>query len=284
MLTQILISGVLIGGIYALMASGLSLTLGVMRVVNIAHGLFYTLGSFILYFLFMTHKINILLSFMLTAAIVFIVGFLIERIFLERVRELEMNAMIFTFSLAIFGEELIRLHWGVLYRSCSPFVAGTLEVGDLLFDYQRLLSFFLGVCMLTALIIIIQKTKVGKAARMVQQDHEMAMFLGINIRVISAFVYGLGALLAATAACLLAPLYLIFPAMGWTPLLISFAIVILGGMGSITGTIIAAFLFGLATLLTSYYISSGMVNVIPFLVIVVVLIFRPSGIMGKDIF
>jgi len=284
MLTQILISGVLIGGIYALMASGLSLTLGVMRVVNIAHGLFYTLGSFILYFLFMTHKINILLSFMLTAAIVFIVGFLIERIFLERVRELEMNAMIFTFSLAIFGEELIRLHWGVLYRSCSPFVEGTLEVGDLLFDYQRLLSFFLGVCMLTALIIIIQKTKLGKAARMVQQDHEMAMFLGINIRVISAFVYGLGALLAATAACLLAPLYLIFPAMGWTPLLISFAIVILGGMGSITGTIIAAFLFGLATLLTSYYISSGMVNVIPFLVIVVVLIFRPSGIMGKDIF
>lgn len=283
MLAQILISGLLIGGIYALMASGLSLTLGVMRVVNLAHGVFYALGSFILYSLFMQAKLNIFLSFIITISVIFIIGFVIERIFLERVREFEMNAMIFTFALAIFGEELIRLGWGVLYRSCTPFIEGSFQIGDLLFDYQRILSFFVGMCMLTALIIVIKKTKIGKAARMVQQDHEMAMFLGINIKFISAFVYGLGALLAAAAACLLAPLYLIFPAMGWTPLLISFAIVILGGMGSMTGTIIAAFLFGEVTLLTAYYISSSMVNVVPFLVIVIVLIFRPAGIMGKDI-
>jgi len=284
MLAQVLISGILIGGIYALMASGLSLTLGVMRIVNLSHGVFYTLGSFILYSFFMQAQLNILLAFFLTTLIVFFVGMLIEKLFLERVRDLEMNVMILTFSLAILGEELIRLGWGVMYRSSYPFIKGSLQVGELFFDYQRILSFVVGTSMLTALIIIIKKTKIGKAARMVQQDHEVAMLLGINVQFISALVFGLGAMLSAAAACLMAPLYLIFPAMGWTPLLISFAIVILGGMGSIAGTILASFLFGIVTLLTSYYLSSGMVNVVPFLIIIVVLIFRPSGIMGKDIF
>lgn len=284
MVIQVLISGILIGGIYALLASGLSLTLGVMRVINLSHGVFYTLGSFILYSFFMQGRLNIFLSFLITALIVFIVGFIIEKTLLERVRELEMNVMILTFALAIFGEELIRLGWGVMYRSSHPFIKGSLQIGDLFFDYQRVLSFVVGMGMLSTLIVVIKKTKLGKAARMVQQDHDMAMLLGINVKFISAFVFGLGAMLSAAAACLLAPLYLIFPAMGWTPLLISFAIVILGGMGSITGTVIAGLLFGVVTLLTSYYISSGMVNVVPFLVIIIVLVFRPSGIMGKDIF
>jgi branched-chain amino acid transport system permease protein len=118
---------------------------------------------------------------------------------------------------------------------------------------------------------------------MVQQDSEMAMILGINVDLISMVVYGLGAALAAAAGCLLAPLYLIFPHMGWTPLLVSFAIVILGGMGSIVGTVVGGLLFGLTMLLTSYYIASGMVNVVPFLAIIVVLLIRPRGIFGKAI-
>jgi branched-chain amino acid transport system permease protein len=176
------------------------------------------------------------------------------------------------------------LTWGVIYRSAPPFLKGEWQIGRILFDYQRLLSFAIGIALIFLLVVVLKKTTLGKATRMVQQDPEMAMLLGINVNLISMVVFAVGAALAATAGCLLAPLYLIFPAMGWTPLLVSFAIVILGGMGSIAGTVVGGFLFGLTSLLTTYFISSGMINVIPFLAIIVTLLLRPSGFFGKEIF
>jgi len=284
MVLQILISGLLLGGIYALMGLGLSLTLGVMRIVNLAHGVFYALGSFVIYSFVVQAKVNSFLALLFTFIIIFFLGIVIERILLKPVRESEMNVMIVTFALAIFAEQCIRLGWGVMYRSTPPFFRGELKMGQLFLDYQRMLAFGIGMAIIIGLVIALKKTKLGKATRMVQQNYEMAMLLGINVNFVSMFVYGLGVGLAALAGCLLAPLYLIFPAMGWTPLLMSFAIVILGGMGSIMGTVIGGFLFGLTTLLTSYYISSGMVNVVPFLAMIITLLIRPGGFFGKEIF
>lgn len=281
---QILISGMLLGGIYALMAVGLSLTLGVMRLINLSHGAFYTLGSFLVYSLSVQANVNPVLAIFLTFIIVFFVGAVIEKILIHPIKESEMNVMIVTFSFAIFTEQCIRLGWGVMFRSTPALFKTGLQIGKLLLDYQRLLAFTVALATIILLVLVLKKTKLGKATRMVQQDYEMAMILGINVNFIFMGVFGLGAALAAAAGCLLAPLYLIFPAMGWTPLLTSFAIVTLGGMGSIVGTVIGGFLFGLSTLATSYYISSGMVNVVPFVVMVITLLIRPAGIFGKDIF
>jgi branched-chain amino acid transport system permease protein len=281
---QILASGLLLGGIYALMGLGLSLTLGVMRIVNLAHGVFYTLGSFVMYSFMVQAKVNPFVALFFTFIIIFFVGILIERIMLRPIRESEMNIMIVTFAFAIFAEQCIRLGWGVMYRSTPPFLRGELKLGQVFLDYQRILAFAIGMAIIIGLVVALKKTKLGKATRMVQQDYQMAMLLGINVNSISMLVYGIGVGLAALAGCLLAPLYLIFPAMGWTPLGISFAIVILGGMGSILGTVIGGFLFGLTTLLTSYYISSGMVNVVPFLAMIITLLIRPRGLLGKEIF
>lgn len=281
---QILASGLLLGGIYALMGLGLSLTLGVMRIVNLAHGVFYTLGSFVMYSFMVQAKVNPFVALFFTFIIIFFVGILIERIMLRPIRESEMNIMIVTFAFAIFAEQCIRLGWGVMYRSTPPFLKGELKLGQVFLDYQRILAFAIGMAIIVGLVVALKKTKLGKATRMVQQDYQMAMLLGINVNSISMLVYGIGVGLAALAGCLLAPLYLIFPAMGWTPLGISFAIVILGGMGSILGTVIGGFLFGLTTLLTSYYISSGMVNVVPFLAMIITLLIRPRGLLGKEIF
>lgn len=284
MVLQIILSGLMLGGIYALMSVGLSLTLGVMRIVNLSHGAFYTLGSFMIYSLVVNAQINSFLGFLITFVAVFLVGMVTERVLLRPIRESEMNIMIVTFAFAIFAEQIFRLIWGVLFRSTPPVFKGELQIGSIFLDYQRLLSFAIGMIVIILLALVLKKTKIGKATRMVQQDYEMAMLMGINVNSISMMVYGLGAALAASAGCLLAPLYLIFPAMGWTPLLTSFAIVILGGMGSIIGTVAGGFLFGLSTLLTSYYLSSGMVNVVPYLAIIATLIIRPSGFFGKDIF
>lgn len=280
---QILASGLLLGGIYALMGLGLSLTLGVMRIVNLAHGVFYTLGSFVMYSFMVQAKVNPFVALFFTFIIIFFVGILIERVMLRPIRESEMNIMIVTFAFAIFAEQCIRLGWGVMYRSTPPFLKGELKLGQVFLDYQRILAFAIGMAIIIGLVVALKKTKLGKATRMVQQDYQMAMLLGINVNSISMLVYGIGVGLAALAGCLLAPLYLIFPAMGWTPLGISFAIVILGGMGSILGTVIGGFLFGLTTLLTSYYISSGMVNVVPFLAMIITLLIRPRGLLGKEI-
>lgn len=284
MLIQIILSGLLLGGIYALMGMGLSLTLGVMRLVNISHGVFFTLGSFIIYSLVVQAKLNPFLGLFVTFIIVFFVGMICEWVLLRPIRASEMNVMILTLALAILGEQCIRLGWGIMYRSAPPFLRGELQIGKIFLNGQRLLAFTIGMTMISFLAVALKKTKVGLATRMVQQDSEMAMLLGINVNYISMVVYGLGAALAAAAGSLLAPLYLIFPAMGWTPLLISFAIVILGGMGSVIGTVLGGFLFGLTTLLTSYFIASGMVNVVPFLAIIIMLLIRPSGFFGKDLF
>jgi branched-chain amino acid transport system permease protein len=284
MVWQILLSGLLLGGIYALMGLGLSLTLGVMRIVNLAHGVFYALGSFVIYSFIVQAKVNPFIALFFTFIIIFFIGIVVERILIKPVRESEMNVMIVTFAFAIFAEQCIRLGWGVMYRSTPPFFKGELNINHIFLDYQRILAFAIGITIIIGLVIALKKTKLGKATRMVQQNYEMAMLLGINVHLISMLVYGLGAAFAALAGCLLAPLYLIFPAMGWTPLLMSFAIVILGGMGSITGTVIGGFLFGLTTLMTSYYISSGMVNVVPFLAMVITLLIRPGGFLGKEIF
>lgn len=266
------------------MAIGLSLTLGVMRIFNLAHGVFYTLGSYIIYSLVVQTKMNSILALFLTFVIVFFVGIVTERILIRPIRESTMNIMILTFALAIFIEQCIRLGWGGRYRVTPPFLKGALQIDQVFIDYQRLLAFIIGSAVIIGLAVALKKTKLGKATRMVQQDYEMAMLLGINVNLISMIVYGLGAALAATAGFLLSPLYLILPAMGWTPLLMSFAIVILGGMGSIMGTVIGGFLFGLTTLMTSYYISSGMINVVPFLAMILTLIIRPGGFFGKEIF
>ncbi len=284
MLMQVLLSGILLGGIYALMAMGLALTLGVMRIVNLAHGIFYTLGSFILFSFMVQAKMNPFLALALIFVIVFLTGMLCERFLVRPIRDSHMNVMLMTFALAIFAEQCIHLGWGVLYRSPPTFVKGELQLGSIFLDYQRILSFLIGMTLIFILIFALKKTTLGKATRMVQQDSEMAMLLGINVNLISMVVFAVGAALSATAGCLLAPLYLVFPAMGWTPLLISFAIVTLGGMGSMLGTVVGGFLFGLTSLLTSYFISSGMINVVPFMAIIITLIVRPTGFFGKEIF
>ena len=282
MLMQVILSGLFLGGAYALMAVGLSVTLGVMRIINLAHGLFFTLGSFITYSLVVQAKVDPFLSVLLTFLIVFCIGMFCERVLVRPIMASEMHVMISTFALAIFGQQCIRLGWGVNYLSTPPFIDGSLIIEQIIIDYQRLLAFVFGLAIIGFLAIFLKKTKIGKATRMVEQDPEIASVLGINVNLIHLIVYGLGAAMAAVAGGVLSPLYLIFPAMGWNPLLISFAIVILGGMGSITGTVVGGFLFGLTSLLTSYFISSGMINVVPFLAIIIVLLIRPIGIFGKS--
>jgi branched-chain amino acid transport system permease protein len=279
---QVIVSGLIVGGLYAVVATGLSLTWGVMNIVNVSHGAFYMIGSFITYSLYMKLGVNPFLSFLLTLLVIFAVGLVAERTLIHPVRKSGENVVLITFALAIFLEEVARITWGLIYRTTAPYFKGTINIFGIILDWQRVGTFCIGILVLIVFNMFLKKTKIGKATRMVEQDEEVAMLLGINVDRIYLITFAIGACLAASAGSLLAPLYLIYPSMGWTPLLFSFSIVVLGGMGSMKGTIYAGFLFGVISLLTTYLISSGWVNVIPFTILVLVLLVKPSGLFGRE--
>jgi len=281
---EIFISGIVVGGLYSFTAVGMTLILGVMRVINLAHGSFYMVGCFATYFILVQAKLNPILGLFLTILIVFILALFVEKLIVRNTKTDLMRVSVATFSLAMLSEEAIRIKWGKVYRTIPTFIPGTTSYYGITFDNQRLVASITAVLVITGLVLYIKKGRFGRAIRMVQQDTEMASLLGINVDVVNIMVFGIGAALAGAAAGLLAPLYMIYPSMGWPPLLKCFAIVILGGMGSVGGTIFASFIFGVVEVGTAFFYGSQWAYAAVFLIMIIILLIRPKGILGKDIF
>ncbi len=279
----LLVSGVLIGGLYALAAIGLSLIMGVMRVVNVAHGALYMLGAFFVYTVTVQWGLPFPIAMVVAVAAVFAVGVVVERLIVRPVRHEEVNVLIITFAAAFVLEELAKFIWNPRYKNIPPYIEGNVSVGALQVDQQRLVAFLVAVVLIGILFALIRHTRTGKAIRMVAQDEEAALLLGIHVERLHMLTFGLGAALAAAAAALLGPLYLVYPAMGWNPLLRSFAIVILGGMGSLEGTIVAGLLMGVIEVMTGYFISDRMTTVATFAVLVLIIFLRPTGLFGHPV-
>jgi branched-chain amino acid transport system permease protein len=240
---QLVISGVLQGGLYALIALGLTLTLGVMRITDLSYGVYYTLGAYFSFFFIIKLGFNFVLAGILSVVLAFLIGLLVERLLLRRIISDELSVMILTFAFAYALEEIIVFVWGSPFRTLPPYAIGTLNIGGILLEKQRLVSFAVAVVLIVLVLLFLKKTRFGKA--------------------------------------LLSPIYLVYPAMGWSPLLKAFGIVILGGMGSVKGTIIAAFALALIEVLSSYYINQSLSQVSFFVVLILVILIRPSGLFGN---
>ncbi len=282
-LIGLLVSGILIGGLYALAALGLTIVLGVMRIINVSHGAFYMLGAYFTYLFAVMLGLNYIVSFFATLIVVFLLGIAFERALIRPIRGEELNVLILTFAAAFVIEEVIRLVFTARYRNIPPYLSGSVEIFGASVDVQRVFSFVVALTIVVALLTVIKYTKIGKAMRMVAEDEEMASMLGIDVEKVHMITFGFGSLLAAAAASLLSPIYLIYPAMGWDPLLKAFAIVIFGGMGSISGTIVTGILFGVIEVLTGYYISPTWKTVLPFALLIVIITLKPTGLFGEEV-
>lgn len=280
---QILLNGVVIGGLYALAAIGLTTILGVMRITFLAHGAFYMLGALFAYKLVTGLGLSFFPAAILAAGGIFLLGVVVERYTIRLMRHDELRVMILTLSLAFIAEEVVKLLWGPQYKNMPPYLMGNISLGGIGLEKQRLMAFFVSVVLVIAFLLFLKKTRMGKAIRMVAQDSRAAMLLGINVDRIHAVTFGLGVAMAASAAILLSPIYLVYPSMGWTPLMRSFAIVILGGMGSIGGTIAAGIIFGIIEMLTGYFLSPTLVTINIFLVLILVILFKPAGLFGAKV-
>jgi branched-chain amino acid transport system permease protein len=285
MLTQVLINGILIGGIYASFAVGFSLIFGVLRIVNIVHGEFIMLGAFITYWLFKLYGIDPFLSIPASFIVLFIFGFLLQRYIINRIIEApEIMSLLLTFGLSLIISNLALTVWKGDYRLVNPAYAGAnFKILSLTIPYVRLATFSFALAAVVGLYLFLQRTDLGRAIRATSQNKIGARIQGVKPSTIYAVTFGLGAAVTAIAGSLISMSFSVFPSMGGDYLLFSFFIVVLGGLGYIPGALVGGLILGILQSVSTNFLGAGMTYILIFVVLYVILIVRPAGIFGKGL-
>ena len=283
---QQLVNGLIIGGIYALIAVGLTTIFGLMDVVNFAHGEFYMLGGMIAFFLVQAAGANYFFSLIAATASVMGIGFLVEKILLKRLRDQKTDILVagalVTIGISIFFQNTGLLVFGSVPRLIpSPFSAEPFRIGPILLGRMHLFAAGVTVGVILFAHFFIKKTTVGMAMRATFQDKDVAALVGVHIDRVFSWTFMSGAGLAATAGALLGPIFIIYPNVGESLVLKAFVIVILGGMGNFLGAIFAALILGVIESLGAAYMSVEYRDIIGFVMVLLILLFRPSGLFGK---
>ncbi|MGH6921651.1 MAG: branched-chain amino acid ABC transporter permease [Geminicoccaceae bacterium] len=282
-LLQHLLNALILGGTYALLGIGLTLIFGIMRVVNFTHGELYALGAYMVYFFAMLLGVNFFLALVLAVLIGIAAGGLIEVVLLRRLRD----ASIDTTMLVMIGAWIImqnseQLAWsGVAKSIMTPFPQEPLVLGPVSVSWTRVFVFAVAVLLIVGTNLLIQRTRLGKAMRATFQDRDTAALMGVNINVVYTATFALGSGLAAAAGALLGPVFVVTPTMGNLAALKAFAIVILGGLGNIKGATAGGFILAFAEEIGAGYVSSGYRDAMGFLLIIMVLLFRPTGLFAR---
>ena len=279
---QAFLNGLLVGGVYALIASGMALIFGVMRLVNFAHGAFLMLGTYLSYYGWVLLGLNPYLFFPLWGLVLFLFAVGIYRVLVRRVMGASDFLQILLtegISLALVG--LAQLVFGADYRQINLPIANRITgFGSLHFSVGYILSFAVSVLLVIALTQFLARTEMGRAIRAVAQNRTVAPLMGIRVERVSAITFGLGIACAGIAGALLLPIFWTNPTVGAPYTLKSFVIVVLGGMGSVQGAALGGLLLGVAEQFTAYIWADRYAEVVNFVIFLLVLLFRPQGLFG----
>jgi branched-chain amino acid transport system permease protein len=281
-LIQTVVSGLLMGFIFSLIAVGLTLIFGVMDIVNFAHGDYLMLSMYTAFWLYTLWGIDPLLSLPICVVLLFIVGWLTYKIIINKILDAPMLAQIFsTFGLMIFLRNAALLAWSPDYRAIGEsFVSGRIKLFGIFIPTPQLVA-SVGAVITTALIYwFIQRTETGLALQATAEDAEAASLMGINSERMYALSWGLGAACVGVAGSLLATWYYIFPEVGYLFGLLAYVTVALGGFGSITGAFIAGIIIGLVEVLFGFLIAPAFKYVFVYIIYLAVVIIRPQGLLG----
>jgi branched-chain amino acid transport system permease protein len=281
-LAQLIASGVLIGGIYALMSMGLTLIFGVLRVVNFAHGEFLMLAMYGAWAITVFMGLNPYFAAIAIVPAMFLFGGLIYRIIISPALDKPHLVVVFaTMGLSIFMQNVALMAMTADLWDVPPIVGQSIAVGPLLFRAELLIGFAVTLLCTFGLQWVIRSTYLGKAIRATVQDGEAAMLMGIPVPRIFLITFAAGSALVGIAACVMMPLFSVFPTVGLNFVLIAFVIVVLGGMGSIEGALIGGICIGVVQSLSSYYIAPAFGQLFFFVLFLLVMIFRPNGLLGQ---
>jgi branched-chain amino acid transport system permease protein len=280
-LLEILIVGAVSSAIYAMLAVGFTLIFGVARILNLAHGSFYALGAYGTYFLTAHLQWALLPAALVAIAAVAAFGILVERVLIRPMRKSQLAVLMITLATALVVEQFLFLTFGSEYRNVPAFVDTMYMVGGVAVGGARLLALGVGAVLIAILWLFIQHTRLGSAILAISQDPQAAQYMGIPSDRIFALVMGISAALAAAAGVLAGPFLTVQPTMWLLPIVKAFAIVVVGGLGSIPGSIVAALMLGYAETIVAYQISTSWTEVVSVLATLLMLVFRPAGIFGR---
>jgi branched-chain amino acid transport system permease protein len=282
-LLQHLVNALMLGGTYALLGIGLTLIFGIMRVVNFTHGELYAFGGYMMFFFTSALGVNFYLALIMALLLGLIVGAIIERLLLKPMRGADIDTtMLVMIGCWIVLQNMEMMTWGGVAKSVvSPFPSAPLVLGPVSVAWLRVFVFATAALLIAGTYALIHRTKLGKAMRATFQDRDTAALMGVNVGAINTTTFALGSGLAAAAGALLGAVFVITPTMGNLAALKAFAVVILGGLGSITGATFGGFILAAVEELGAAYISSGYRDAMGFLLIIAVLLFKPTGLFAR---
>jgi len=281
---QALISGILIGGVYALIGIGLTIIFGVMRVINFAHGDLMMVGMYLTYFLFTLAGIDPFVSIVITIPLMFLFGGILQKVFINRILgTLPQNQILLTIGLGLIMSNAMMLAFTSDYKILTTsYSSSSINLAGISISQPLTVSFVITAVITAFLYWFLMKTDTGQAIRATAQDREAAQLMGINVKWMSILAFGIGSSLAGTAGALISPTYYIFPQVGSAFTLKAFVITVLGGMGSIIGATLGGIIIGIVESVGAVTISSDWKDVLVFTIFLLVLLIKPSGLMGKS--
>jgi branched-chain amino acid transport system permease protein len=283
-LLQQVFNGLVSGSFYALLALGLAVIFGMLGVVNFAHGAFYMLGAFGTYILLDSFDLGFWVALLVVPPVLFVLGLVLERTLVHRLRELDpLYGFLLTFGLTLILQDLVRREYGVQSQPYQPpsALSGSVNLG--LFDYPAYQVFVLAFSVATCVLVwlLFTRTRVGVVVRAATERAELTRALGVDVGRWVTPVFGFGIALAGLAGVLAAPMRAITPLMGADLIIVVFAVVVIGGLGSIFGSVVAGFVVGMLQAVANLYVPA-LSQVLVFVLMAVVLLWRPAGLFGRE--
>jgi len=282
MAENIIVYGLVTSGVYALLAVGFSLIFGVARIVNLAHTAFYMLAAYLIYSLVSTAGLNLYLSIFISIVSVTIAGTISYKFLIARVRQHEATTLIVTIAIAVIIQEALLKGFGGQPRGIPKLISGSMEIFGVTVLNQQLLTLGVVILLLLATWLFLMRTKSGIAIRAIAQDREVANLMGINVPRMEMLTMAISVGLAAIAGALVAPLLLVTPGMWTHPLVMILAVVILGGLGSLQGSVIGAIILGFAENIVVFLAPSGsfLKTSVALTIMLIVILLKPEGLFG----
>jgi branched-chain amino acid transport system permease protein len=282
MLANIVVNTLINASVYALLGLGFSLTFGVARIINLTHTAFYMLAAYIIFSSVSTLGLNAIVGILLSILLVGVIGVISYKFLIDPLQEHEATVLIVTIALALVLQEIMLIAYGGHFRGVPSLVPGFTTILGVRVTNQYLLAIAVLITILAGVWLLLAKTNMGLAIRVTAQDREVANLMGINVSLISMITMGLATMLAATAGALVAPIFILEPRMWLQPLTVVLAIVVLGGMGSLKGSIYGALIIALVETLVVFLIPMGsfLRGAVSLAIMIGILLLRPEGLFG----
>jgi len=263
------------------MAIGLTYIFSIMRIVNFAHGEILMVGAYVSFFLIDHYHINFFLSMILSMVVIGLFGLFLEKVVFRPRKGEDLNLLVLSLGLAITLQSSAMLVFTTEDRGLKPIFSGVFNVSDIFFSKVRFVAFIAAVVCILGSQLFLKKTRLGTALEAVSQDEEGASLQGIRINRYTALTFAIGCSLAAAAGTLLAPIFVVSPFMGSLPVVKAFIVIVLGGLGSMMGAMMGGLILGIVESVTGTYLGATIQEVSGFLLLILVLIFKPGGMFGE---